>query len=251
MVPHTKAGLLAVAASDHLLCQHHQSIVQHSQHLLSLQRVYCCCCHCCCCTAEYGTKPWVNPVLSKALEIKASSPASRYTDPKVSWLVLFADMVPHVLTAGSQHSLTVCAALDWILHHMHCFWDMVMSVVHSECLACACPCFGTHSCADNPPNCLACVQALASGQFINTSFAGPRYVRAPPTPQPSPAALLAGHVSSSSSSGQPQPSTWWQLDLGPQHRLLCNYYVIRHDGSQEGFARSWALQVRTCATALA
>lgn len=43
---------------------------------------------CCCvgavwlCT-EYGSKPWVNPVLSKALEIKASSPASRYTDPKV------------------------------------------------------------------------------------------------------------------------------------------------------------------------
>jgi hypothetical protein len=33
---------------------------------------------------EYGSKPWVNPVLSKALEIKASSPSSRFTDPKVS-----------------------------------------------------------------------------------------------------------------------------------------------------------------------
>lgn len=33
--------------------------------------------------AECGTKPWVNPVLSKALDIKASSPSSRYTDPKV------------------------------------------------------------------------------------------------------------------------------------------------------------------------
>jgi hypothetical protein len=97
---------------------------------------------------------------------------------------------------------------------------------------------------------VACLQALVSGQFINTSFAGPRYVRTPaPTLQPSPAALLAGHGSSSSSSSQ--PSTWWQLDLGPQHRLLCNYYVIRHDGSQEGFARSWALQVRVSATQLA
>jgi hypothetical protein len=36
-----------------------------------------------CLPAEYGSKPWVNPVLSKALEIKASSPPSRYTDPKV------------------------------------------------------------------------------------------------------------------------------------------------------------------------
>lgn len=32
---------------------------------------------------EYGSKQWVNPVLSKAVEIKASSPPSRYTDPKV------------------------------------------------------------------------------------------------------------------------------------------------------------------------
>lgn len=33
---------------------------------------------------DYGTKQWVNPVLSKAVDIKASSPPSRYTDPKVS-----------------------------------------------------------------------------------------------------------------------------------------------------------------------
>jgi hypothetical protein len=32
---------------------------------------------------EYGSKQWVNPVASKALHIKASSPPSRYTDPKV------------------------------------------------------------------------------------------------------------------------------------------------------------------------
>jgi hypothetical protein len=47
--------------------------------LLLLLLLYCCCYI----AAEYGTKPWVNPVLSKALEIRASSPASRYTDPKV------------------------------------------------------------------------------------------------------------------------------------------------------------------------
>jgi hypothetical protein len=37
---------------------------------------------------EYGRQQWVNPVLSKRVEVKASSPASRYTDPKVSeWVV--------------------------------------------------------------------------------------------------------------------------------------------------------------------
>lgn len=33
---------------------------------------------------DYGTKQWVNPVLCKAVDIKASSPPSRYTDPKVT-----------------------------------------------------------------------------------------------------------------------------------------------------------------------
>eukprot|EP00882_Tetradesmus_deserticola_P026573 GHRQ01029326.1.p1 GENE.GHRQ01029326.1~~GHRQ01029326.1.p1 ORF type:complete len:206 (+),score=76.74 GHRQ01029326.1:726-1343(+) len=32
---------------------------------------------------DYGSKQWVNPVACKALDIKASSPPSRYTDPKV------------------------------------------------------------------------------------------------------------------------------------------------------------------------
>jgi hypothetical protein len=85
----------------------------------------------------------------------------------------------------------------------------------------------------------ASMQALVSGQFLNTSFAGPRYVRAPPV-----ATGAASGPGTTSSSSRATPSTWWQLDLGPQHRLLCNYYVIRHDGSQEGYARSWSLQVR-------
>ncbi|KAL6982604.1 hypothetical protein U1Q18_015992 [Sarracenia purpurea var. burkii] len=32
---------------------------------------------------SYGKHPWVNPVLSKRISISASSPVSRYTDPKV------------------------------------------------------------------------------------------------------------------------------------------------------------------------
>lgn len=106
---------------------------------------------------DYGSKQWVNPVASKALDIKASSPPSRYTDPK----------------------------------------------------------------------------ALVSGQFLNTSFAGPRYIRTPQQPAAAGASAAAAAAT---------PSTWWQLDLGPQHRLLCNYYTIRHDGSQDGFVRSWVLQ---------
>lgn len=66
-----------------------------------------------------------------------------------------------------------------------------------------------------------------SGQFLHTSFAGPRHVR-------------GGEPGCDAS----RPSSWWQLDLGPRHRLLPSYYTMRHDGSHDGFARSWVLQVR-------
>jgi len=55
------------------------------------------------------------------------------------------------------------------------------------------------------------------GRFLRTNWAGPR---------------LEGGV----------PSTWWQLDLGPAHALVCNYYTLRHDASAN-FLRSWAFQV--------
>jgi hypothetical protein len=60
-------------------------------------------------------------------------------------------------------------------------------------------------------------QALVSGQFSHSCWAGPRY-----------------------SGGR--PSTWWSLDLGPGHRLAPNYYVLRQDGSND-FPRHWVLQV--------
>lgn len=37
-------------------------------------------------------------------------------------------------------------------------------------------------------------------------------------------------------------SSWWLLDLGPDIRLLPNYYTLRHDGSLD-YLRSWSLQV--------
>lgn len=46
----------------------------------------------------------MNPVLSKVLEIKASSPPSRYTDPKVG------GYVPQL------HLNTECAVLPWPRH---------------------------------------------------------------------------------------------------------------------------------------
>ncbi len=55
------------------------------------------------------------------------------------------------------------------------------------------------------------------GRFLRANWAGPR---------------LEGGV----------PSTWWQLDLGPAHALVCNYYTLRHDASAN-FLRSWAFQV--------
>ncbi|KAK9823236.1 hypothetical protein WJX72_001265 [[Myrmecia] bisecta] len=59
-------------------------------------------------------------------------------------------------------------------------------------------------------------QGVVSGQFLRNNFAGPR-----------------------SEAGVAQ--TWWSLDLGAANRLMCNYYTLRHDASQD-YLRSWALQ---------
>ncbi|XP_042448788.1 BTB/POZ domain-containing protein At2g30600-like [Zingiber officinale] len=89
---------------------------------------------------SYGKHPWVNPVLAKKVTVTASSPASRYTDPK----------------------------------------------------------------------------ALVSRAYQATSFAGPRFEGG-------------------------QSSSWWMVDIGENHQLMCNYYSVRQDGSST-YMRSWAFQ---------
>nr|XP_025606961.1 BTB/POZ domain-containing protein At2g30600-like isoform X3 [Arachis hypogaea]XP_025660361.1 BTB/POZ domain-containing protein At2g30600-like isoform X3 [Arachis hypogaea] len=91
---------------------------------------------------SYGEHPWVNPLLAerKTITITASSPRSRYTDPKV----------------------------------------------------------------------------LVSRTYQGTCYAGPR--------------LENGHICS-----------WWTVDLGQDHQLMCNYYTLRQDGSK-AFPRSWNFQ---------
>ncbi|KAL3621533.1 hypothetical protein CASFOL_036445 [Castilleja foliolosa] len=89
---------------------------------------------------SYGQHQWVNPVLSKRVIITASSPLSRFTDPKV----------------------------------------------------------------------------LVSRSYQGTSFAGPR--------------LEEG-----------RNTTWWMVDIGHGHQLMCNYYTVRQDGSR-AFIRNWSFQ---------
>ncbi|KAG6704623.1 hypothetical protein I3842_07G141300 [Carya illinoinensis] len=89
---------------------------------------------------SYGEHQWVNPVLSKRITVTASSPPTRYTDPKV----------------------------------------------------------------------------LVSRTYQGTSFAGPR--------------MEDGHK-----------CAWWEVDIGEEHQLMCNYYTLRQDGSR-AFMRSWNLQ---------
>ncbi|KAL4459024.1 hypothetical protein ABPG75_013889 [Micractinium tetrahymenae] len=87
-----------------------------------------------------GSQPWVNPVLAGRLQVRASSPACRSTDPR----------------------------------------------------------------------------AVVGNNFARCNFAGPRMENG-------------------------QPASWWVLDLGPEHQLICNCYTLRHDGSAD-FLRSWVLQ---------
>ncbi|XP_047325319.1 BTB/POZ domain-containing protein At2g30600 [Impatiens glandulifera] len=89
---------------------------------------------------SYGEHQWMNPVLSKRINISASSPVSRFTDPKV----------------------------------------------------------------------------LAARTYQGTSFAGPR--------------IEDG-----------KNSTWWMVDVGQDHQLMCNYYTLRQDGSR-AYIRSWKFQ---------
>lgn len=89
---------------------------------------------------SYGAHQWVNPVLAKRITVAASTPVSRYTDPKV----------------------------------------------------------------------------LASRTYQGTSFTGPL--------------IEDGKVSS-----------WWMVDIGTDHQLICNYYTLRQDGSR-AFIRSWNFQ---------
>ncbi|PNH11217.1 BTB/POZ domain-containing protein [Tetrabaena socialis] len=89
---------------------------------------------------QYGAQGWVNPLLAKRVDVRASSPTGRTTDPRV----------------------------------------------------------------------------IVGRQFVRTNFAGPR--------------LVNGGAAS-----------WWQVDLGEQHRLAITTYSLRHDGSPD-FARSWVLQ---------
>lgn len=60
-------------------------------------------------------------------------------------------------------------------------------------------------------------RAVVGRTFMRTNFAGPR--RDPN------GELVA----------------WWQIDLGSDASLICNYYTLRQDGSTE-FLRTWALQ---------
>ncbi|XP_048444266.1 BTB/POZ domain-containing protein At2g30600 isoform X2 [Pyrus x bretschneideri] len=89
---------------------------------------------------SYGEHQWVNPVLAKRITITASSPPSRFTDPK----------------------------------------------------------------------------ALVSRTYRGTSFAGPQ--------------IEDGHK-----------STWWTVDIGADHQLICNYYTLRQDGSR-AYMRYWNFQ---------
>ncbi|GMH04663.1 hypothetical protein Nepgr_006503 [Nepenthes gracilis] len=89
---------------------------------------------------SYGEHQWVNPVVAKRISITASSPISRFTDPKV----------------------------------------------------------------------------MASRTYQGTSFAGP---------------LVEDGKNCS----------WWMVDIGEDHQLICNHYTLRQDGSR-AFVRHWSLQ---------
>ncbi|KAI5075302.1 hypothetical protein GOP47_0009378 [Adiantum capillus-veneris] len=70
--------------------------------------------------------------------------------------------------------------------------------------------------ASSPLSRFTDAKALVSRQYQGTSFAGPSFE--------------GGH-----------PCSWWKIDLGESHQLMCNHYTLRQDGSVN-YVRSWSLQ---------
>ncbi|MCO5582625.1 hypothetical protein L7F22_036523 [Adiantum nelumboides] len=70
--------------------------------------------------------------------------------------------------------------------------------------------------ASSPLSRFTDAKALVSRQYQGTSFAGPSF--------------KDGH-----------PCSWWKIDLGESHQLMCNHYTLRQDGSVN-YIRSWSLQ---------
>lgn len=57
-----------------------------------------------------------------------------------------------------------------------------------------------------------------------------------------PKALVGRSFLRLNQAGPGRGGTWWLVDLGPDHRLICNYYTLRQDASFD-FPRDWYLQV--------
>lgn len=65
----------------------------------------------------------------------------------------------------------------------------------------------------------------------------------PTCKQTDPKAVVSGNFCRNNMAGPSKVgATWWLVDLGRQHRLICNYYLLRHDGSTD-YPRDWVLQV--------
>lgn len=73
--------------------------------------------------------------------------------------------------------------------------------------------------ASSPLSRFTDAKALVSRQYQGTSFAGPSFEGG-------------------------RPSSWWKIDLGESHQLMCNHYTLRQDGSVN-YIRSWSLQGST------
>ena len=162
----------------------------------------------------YGRHSWVNPVLAGRVQARAAS-----------FLCLWQVNVIHMRrpvprahaeiqsdqpqTARSASSAQQSASLgSWSVHT-------------------ACPC-SAHALlyptkqaqvTASSPGCRHTdTKALVSGSFLRQNAAGPP-------------------------AGGGSRGAWWQLHIGPRHRLACNHYTLRHDASA-AFARSWVLQAR-------
>ncbi|CAL8466648.1 g6184 [Coccomyxa elongata] len=97
---------------------------------------------------------------------------------------------------------------------------------------------------DNNGVCYYIGTAYGQQKFVNPALSGHLQVTAssPSCRSTDPKAVVSGNfLRNNAASQQRDGGTWWRMDLGAQHRLMCNYYTMRHDASPD-YPRNWALQ---------
>lgn len=199
---------------------------------------------------DFGSKQWVNPVLTGKLQVSpglfvwaAMSGRKLVTNEVLRHRVMSGARLLRGSLAVSLQSILCCVAS--IHTTAQCLCDPQRSVKSMV------PCTNARCASGIFP--LQLVTIGQARQVVISSRAGMADGLQVRASSPScrhtdlrslvDSRLARSNLASPCAMADGTRASWWCLDLGPHHRLACNYYTLRHDASN-AFLRNWDLQVR-------